>query len=221
MPKGTKLNDYLYDYYEVIYNLASKRRRVTPISDAEMISQILAMDENLAYDTVAGFYFKKELSIQQSYPPKGTLSKCSINQYMVNGFYIGTFKSKYQRDQIDKLITMLKTKDSLLDFTNSTTIFNTMLNNKQLKKDINRKANKRRLRVDAGRNQLSVDNCIDIAIKEQSIIVGNIFREQVFSDLGIDESQKGEITLSILETEASDGKFSFYSMLQCLLLILM
>ena len=96
-----------------------------------------------------------------------------------------------------------------------------MLNNKQLKKDINRKANKRRLRVDAGRNQLSVDNCIDIAIKEQSIIVGNIFREQVFSDLGIDESQKGEITLSILETEASDGKFSFYSMLQCLLLILM
>ena len=114
---------------------------------------------------------------------------------------------------------MLKTKNSLLDFRNSTTIFNTMLNNNKLKNDIYRKVN-RKLRVDIGRNQLSVDNCIDTAIKEQAIIVGNIFRDQVFIDLNIDESKKGEITLSILETEASNGLFSFNSMLYCLLFLM-
>ena len=76
--------------------------QVTPTSETEMISQILEMDDNLAYDTVAGFYFKKELSIQEIYPCRGTLSKCSRNKFKVNGFYIGTFHDKYQRDQIDK-----------------------------------------------------------------------------------------------------------------------
>lgn len=94
-----------------------------------------------------------------------------------------------------------------------------MLNNNKLKNDIYRKVN-RKLRVDIGRNQLSVDNCIDTAIKEQAIIVGNIFRDQVFIDLNIDESKKGEITLSILETEASNGLFSFNSMLYCLLFLM-
>ena len=171
-----------------------------------MIKKILSENETLAYNPIAGFYDTGEMNISEEAPCDGTLRKCTASKFKENGLYVRTFPYKYQRDEIDKLLMMLRTKNSLLDFCNSTTIFNTMLNGNNIKNKVRRSVYQS-TRVDAGRNQLSVDDCTDRAIKEQCKIVGNMFRDQVFKDLCIDESKKGEITLSILETEATNGLF--------------
>mmetsp|Transcript_15416 Transcript_15416/g.22665 ORF Transcript_15416/g.22665 Transcript_15416/m.22665 type:complete len:269 (+) Transcript_15416:260-1066(+) len=129
----------------------------------------------------------------------------SRHNFTTNGFYVGTFKEKHQKDAIDKLLVMLKKKSRLLDFPRAETIFNTMMTNNVKRTQIKKVVNKNITRVDAGRNQLTVQKCTDRELKKQCEIVGNIFRDQVFQDLNINEINKSNIVLSILETEASDG----------------
>lgn len=154
-----------------------------------MNNEILSENTNLAYNPVAGFYYTREINISEETPCDGTMRKCTASKFKENGFYVRTFPHKYQRDAIDKLLMMLRTKHSLLDFGNSTTIFNTMLNSNRIKEKV-RRSMYQSTRVDAGRNQLSVDKCTDDLLQQHCKVVGNIFRDQVFQDLCIDESKK-------------------------------
>eukprot|EP00597_Dinobryon_sp_UTEXLB2267_P013194 CAMPEP_0170111958 /NCGR_PEP_ID=MMETSP0020_2-20130122/8809_1 /TAXON_ID=98059 /ORGANISM="Dinobryon sp., Strain UTEXLB2267" /LENGTH=299 /DNA_ID=CAMNT_0010337635 /DNA_START=812 /DNA_END=1711 /DNA_ORIENTATION=- len=157
----------------------------------------------MAFNSAAGYHSIKEMDKPEDYPSEEMLRKFNKAQFIRNGFYIGTIFDKEKRTTIDKLVMLIEKEKSLLAFRNATKIFNTMIENDEEYLTISTLDDSSTF--DRGRNQLKVDDCKDIELKELSEQVGKLFLDQVCLDLNINEDKKGEIFLSILETEASKG----------------
>jgi hypothetical protein len=165
-------------------------------------AKILEM-EDMDFNLVAGYFNTRQLSIPQKICTTKELRSFTKYQFSKFGFYVGTVLHFEKRKNIDELVTLLEKHDSLLELENTTTIFNTMVES-----DIEYEKVKEldpQCQIDRGRNQLKVHLCPCDVLKKKAEEVGNIFKNQVFEDLGILEDKKENIVLSILETEASEG----------------
>ena len=178
-------------------------------------SKLLIEEIDLDYNTNAGYFCNKELQFNQTIPTKDYLRYFNPYQYNANGFYIGTITNEESKKHIDDLQSLLKRKNSILEFRNATKIFNTInqdidpMTTRILKVDQHAK-------MDKGRNLLCVIDCLDNELKVKAEIVGRIFRDQVLSDLGINVDHNEDIVLSILETEATKGTIILFH--SCILL---
>lgn len=186
------------------------------IAGAERSRRFLKKEIDLDFNSNAGYFCNKELSFHQTIPNKDYLRHFNLNQYNANGFYIGTIKNEEFKKQIDDLISLLKRKNSILEFQNATTIFNTINQDIDPVAERIRKVDKY-AKIDRGRNQLCVIDCLDMELKEKAEIVGRIFRDQVLSDLNIKSDHVEDIVLSLLETEATKGHNSMIMYLFILL----
>jgi hypothetical protein len=164
--------------------------------------------ENMDYNSVAGYYSTRQRSIAQKICSPKELRSFTKTQYNKYGFYVGTVFDLEKRKLIDEFVTLLESHESLLELENATTIFNTMVES-----DIEYRKVKEldpNCQIDRGRNQLKVHLCMCDILRKKAEEIGNIFKYQVFEDLGIQEDKKDNIVLSILETEASEGSIIIF-----------